>query len=52
MTALVQTKAFEYTRNIAEQEAQKARECIAFLSESPYKEALLALADMAVERNT
>jgi octaprenyl-diphosphate synthase len=51
MAALTQTAAFEYTRNIAEQEAQKARDSIAFLAESPYKQALLALADMAVERN-
>ena len=46
MTALAETSAFEYTRNIAEQEAQKARDAIEFLSESPYKQALLALADM------
>ncbi|MCT6698458.1 octaprenyl diphosphate synthase [Rheinheimera sp. 4Y26] len=51
MAALEQTQAFEYTRNIAEQEAQKARDAIAFLAESPYKNALLALADMAVDRN-
>lgn len=51
MTALEQTQAFEYTRNIAELEAQKARDAIAFLADSPYKEALLALADMAVDRN-
>ncbi|RVU33454.1 octaprenyl diphosphate synthase [Rheinheimera riviphila] len=51
MATLAETAAFEYTRNIAEQEAQKARDCIAFLAESPYKQALLALADMAVERN-
>lgn len=51
MSALAETSAFEYTRNIAEQEAQKAREAIEFLAESPYKQALLALADMAVERN-
>lgn len=51
MAALTQTAAFEYTRNLAEQEAQKARDAIAFLAESPYKQALLALADMAVERN-
>jgi octaprenyl-diphosphate synthase len=51
MAALAETSAFEYTRNIAEQEAQKARDAIKFLAESPYKQALLALADMAVERN-
>lgn len=51
MSALEQTQAFEYTRNIAEQEAQKARDAISFLADSPYKAALLALADMAVDRN-
>lgn len=51
MAALHETNAFEYTRKIAEQEAQMARDAIAFLQESPYKQALLTLADMAVERN-
>jgi len=51
MAALTETAAFEYTRKLAEQEAQKARDAIAFLTESPYKQALMALADMAVERN-
>jgi octaprenyl-diphosphate synthase len=51
MAALHETNAFEYTRHIAEQEAQKARDAIAFLADTPYKQALLTLADMAVERN-
>lgn len=51
MVALNQTKAFEYTRQIAEEEAEKARQALSFMAESPYKQALLALADMAVERN-
>lgn len=51
MAALNETNAFEYTRHIAEQEAQKARDAIAFLADTPYKQALLTLADMAVERN-
>ena len=51
MAALHETNAFEYTRQIAEQEAQKARDAIAFLADTPYKQALLTLADMAVERN-
>ncbi len=51
MAALTETQAFDYTRQKAEQEAQKARDAIAFLPESAYKQALLTLADMAVERN-
>jgi octaprenyl-diphosphate synthase len=51
MTILEQTKAFDYTRTIAEQEAEKARQAIAFLPESAYKESLLTLADIAVQRN-
>lgn len=51
MTALNDTKAFEYTRNIAEAEAEKARQALAHLPESDYKQALLALADIAVSRS-
>lgn len=51
MIALEQTGAFNYTRRIAEQEAQKARDALTVLPESDYKQALLALADMAVSRN-
>jgi octaprenyl-diphosphate synthase len=36
---------------MAEQEAEKARQAIAFLPESDYKDALLTLADIAVQRN-
>jgi octaprenyl-diphosphate synthase len=36
---------------MAEQEAEKARQAIAFLPESGYKDALLTLADIAVQRN-
>ncbi len=51
MHALNETKAFDYTRKLAEQEAQKAREALSALPESDYKQALLALADIAVSRN-
>lgn len=51
MAILQHTKAFEYTRSMAELEAEKARQCIAFLPESGYKDALLTLADIAVQRN-
>jgi octaprenyl-diphosphate synthase len=51
MAILEQTKAFDYTRAMADQEAEKARQAIAFLPESGYKDALLTLADIAVQRN-
>jgi octaprenyl-diphosphate synthase len=51
LTAMSQTDAFGYTRAIAEQEAEKARRALDTIPSSPYKEALLALADMAVSRN-
>ncbi|CAM3671720.1 octaprenyl diphosphate synthase [Rheinheimera salexigens] len=51
MAALNETKAFEYTRKIAEQEAENARQALVNIPESEYKDALLALADIAVSRN-
>ena len=51
MAILERTKAFDYTRAMADQEAEKARQAIAFLPESDYKDALLTLADIAVQRN-
>ncbi|MDX1391523.1 MAG: polyprenyl synthetase family protein, partial [Rheinheimera sp.] len=50
MAALHETKAFDYTRKLAETEADKARQALADLPESDYKQALLALADIAVSR--
>lgn len=51
MTALEQTGAFDYTRNKAEQEAKAAQLALQPLPDSPYKQALLALADIAVSRS-
>ncbi len=51
MAALNSTDAFGYTRRIAEQEALKAQQAIAFLPESPYKTALHTLADIAIQRS-
>ncbi len=51
MTAMHDTDAFGYTRRLAEQEAELAKQAIAFLADSPYKDALLTLADIAVERS-
>lgn len=51
MTALDETNAFAYTRKLAEQEAEKARRALDVIPESDYKQALLALADIAVSRS-
>ena len=50
MAALNETNAFGYTRQLAEAEAEKARQALAALPESDYKQALLSLADIAVSR--
>lgn len=46
-----QTGAIEFTRNKAQQEAQLAKQALKDLPASEYKNALIALADLAVERN-
>ncbi|EHR40338.1 octaprenyl diphosphate synthase [Alishewanella jeotgali] len=51
MTALEQTGAFDYTRDKAVQEAKAAQLALQPLPDSPYKQALLALADIAVSRS-
>lgn len=51
MAALEQTGAFDYTRNKAIQEAKTAQLALQPLPDSPYKQALLALADIAVSRS-
>lgn len=43
--------AIDYTTSLARQEAQKAKQALEVLEETPIKEALLALADLAVNRN-
>lgn len=47
-----QTGALEYTRAVAQQEADKAIEQLAHLPESEYKQALELLALFSVQRNT
>lgn len=51
LTALNETNALEFTMNKANEEADKAIACLAVLDESPYKEALISLARIAVDRN-
>ncbi|WP_333609478.1 octaprenyl diphosphate synthase [Arsukibacterium sp.] len=50
LSILEQTGAFSYTRKKAEAEADKARQALAILPDSQHKDALMALADLAVNR--
>lgn len=45
-----QTGAIEFTRNKALKEAELAKQALQDLPESPYKDALMSLADLAVDR--
>jgi octaprenyl-diphosphate synthase len=49
--AVQTTGALDYTIQCAKDEAEKAKACLESLKKSPYKEALLALAGLAVDRN-
>ncbi|KAA1151785.1 octaprenyl diphosphate synthase [Pseudoalteromonas sp. FUC4] len=51
LTALEQTNALEFTMQKAELEADKAIACLDFLAESDYKQALISLARIAVDRD-
>lgn len=51
MAALLETGAFDYTRQIAQQEAIKAKQALLLLPASEYKTALSALADIAISRS-
>lgn len=50
LAAMERTGALEYTRTKALEAAQQARDSLADVAESDYKQALLALADLAVNR--
>lgn len=50
-TAITETKAIEYTRQVASEQAEQAIQCISILPESPFKEGLKKLALFAVERD-
>ncbi len=51
LVALEETKAIEYTKNIAAQEIDKALSSLMILPDSKYKEALINLAQFALQRN-
>lgn len=50
LATMQQTGSLDYTREKAEQEADKAISALTSLSDSEYKQALIALADIAVHR--
>lgn len=50
MDALKETKAFEYTKKRAVEEAEKAISSISIIPESKYKNALISLAHIATDR--
>ncbi len=51
MTILENTQAFAYVRQQAQHQADLAKKALQFLPPSPYKEALLGLTQVAIERN-
>ena len=51
MEAIESTGSLAYTARLAGEEAERARRALGIMPESPYKEALLDLAEFAVERN-
>jgi octaprenyl-diphosphate synthase len=51
LSAITSSGALEYTRQQAESAAQRAKDSIQGLPDGQYKEALIALASFAIERN-
>ena len=49
---LQQTGAFDYSRNKAEDEIKKAKLALSILPDTPYRQALMSLADLAVNRSS
>ena len=51
LTAIAATGALEYSRQVAQQEAERALACLDGLPESPYRESLATLTQIAVSRS-
>lgn len=51
LLAMRETGALDFTQKMAEQEAEKAVAALSILNDSQYKQALIALAHLAVNRN-
>ncbi|WP_273432298.1 octaprenyl diphosphate synthase [Chitinibacter tainanensis] len=52
LAAVQQSGALDYARQIASEEAARAKACLSHLPTNPHTEALLALADLAIARNS
>ncbi len=52
MNAILSTKALKYTTDLAWKESQKAIDALSIIPESPYKQALISLAEFSVTRNS
>jgi octaprenyl-diphosphate synthase len=52
LSVMKSTKSIEYTRELAINESNKAKEALKVLPDSPYKEALFGLADIAINRSS
>ncbi|WP_428609562.1 octaprenyl diphosphate synthase [Sedimenticola sp.] len=52
MAAIESTDAIEYTARLAAEEAEKAKQALLALPESPFRDALSALADFSVRRRS
>ncbi len=52
MQALHQTKALEYTKQRALEEADKAIAALAIIPDNEYKQALISLAHLAADRKS
>ncbi|PLX60094.1 octaprenyl diphosphate synthase [Sedimenticola selenatireducens] len=52
MAAIESTDAIEYTARLAAEEADKAKQALEAIPESPFRDALAALADFAVRRRS
>ena len=51
LNVMQQTGSLAYTQECAEVEAQKAKDALINIPESVYKDALIGLADLSVNRN-
>jgi octaprenyl-diphosphate synthase len=52
LSVMKSTKSIEYTRELAINESNKAKDALKVLPDSPYKEALFGLADIAINRSS
>ncbi|MBE9526051.1 MAG: octaprenyl diphosphate synthase [Proteobacteria bacterium] len=51
ITIIKETGAIDYTARAAQKEVEQAKESLSIINDSPYKQALLSLADFAIQRS-